>query len=82
MIVTEAEAKTKRCQEAYPAAHGLSQGGYIEAVDASVTRHGVGYARQTAPAHCIGSECMAWSWVGVPQEGANRVGTCGKARSR
>lgn len=51
MIVTEAEAKTKRCQESF--APPLSDTGHMIASSTAT-------AIQTAPAYCIGSACMAW----------------------
>ena len=67
MILTEEEAKTKRCQESFPAAEGLSAGGFTEAVPLPPNAFSAGYvssyAKQTAPLMCIGSACMAWRWV-------------------
>lgn len=79
MTLTEEEAKTKRCQESFPAADALSPHGHIEAVplvQQSVTYPfgqmgggyasvGTIYARHTAPTNCIGSACMAWRWVKI-----------------
>ncbi len=50
MIVTEEEAKTKWCRH----------------VVASHTNPRMGFAGDTGPRthNCIGSECMAWEWVG------------------
>jgi hypothetical protein len=76
MIVTEEEAKTKRCQESFPAADALSPVGSTEAVAIPIQTvnypssfHGgfaaggsMTYARHTAPTNCIGSACMAWRW--------------------
>jgi len=54
VIVTEEEAKTKRCQESF--GPPLSQDGR------TINAFGAGgaYAIQTSPTHCIGSACMAW----------------------
>lgn len=56
MILTEEEAKTKRCQESY--GPPLSSNGM------SMVSAGVSIAVQTSPTHCIGSACMAWRWSG------------------
>jgi hypothetical protein len=92
MIVTEEEAKTKRCQESYPAASGLSPDG---AVYASGWHHppppapagATGTAVHTAPINCIGSACMAWRWQKLPDWALDKEGLpikpsrgfCGKA---
>lgn len=92
MIVTEEDAKTKRCQESYAAAGGLSVDGHIEAVpmppDAISFTPQLTFQRQNAPAYCIGSDCMAWRWVREREWMPNRefghiaeekIGFCGKA---
>jgi hypothetical protein len=69
MTVTEEEAKTKRCQESYPAAEGLSLGGFIENAPVPMGAASISsscYARYTAPVNCIGSACMAWRWENKP----------------
>ena len=71
MIVTEEEAKTKRCQESYPACREVSPEGHH--ISAST---GGGYATQTAPSFCIGSACMAWRWMDQDHQDK---GYCGKA---
>jgi hypothetical protein len=95
VIVTEEEAKTKRCQESFPAAEGLTTGGYTESVPFPpnvVSYNAAGsYARQTAPSMCIGSACMAWRWDRyydddgeeriVTGQGQKPCGYCGKAGS-
>jgi hypothetical protein len=88
MIVTEEEAKTKRCQEAFPAAYGLSEGGIQSGPIATHSVPGVSmssiggaaYAVYSephggAPMHCLGSACMAWRW----SHGSDDMGYCGKA---
>lgn len=55
MLLTEEEAKTKRCQESFgdgwtvPDGRMVSPQEFMRAVIAS-------------PSHCIGSGCMAWHW--------------------
>lgn len=87
MILTEDEAKTKRCQESFPAAEGLSLGGTAEAglfpPSVSFGSSG-GYVKQTAPLMCIGSACMAWRWRlsgAFPRDKGDDYskGYCGKA---
>jgi hypothetical protein len=72
MIVTEDEAKTKRCQEGYPASDGVTDGDSlynqktVPALSSVSAFGGMGFATvatsMTAPMHCIGSSCMAWRW--------------------
>lgn len=81
MIVTEEEAKTKRCQESYAACSQVTPEGHTFAMAFS----GGAYATATAPSMCIGSRCMAWrwrdSWVEDGRNAAqpNTKGYCGKA---
>lgn len=77
MIVTEEEAKTKRCQESYPACSQVSPEGHTFAVAMS----GGAYSMQTAPSYCIGSACMAWRWFDNTDDQAIKQprGYCGKA---
>lgn len=76
MILTEAEAKTKRCQEGFAASEGVTDGEsiylqtmvsspYISASIGSGGYSGIATAvtAATAPMHCIGSGCMAWVWA-------------------
>jgi len=85
MTLTEDEAKTKRCQESFAAAEGLSIGGFAEAAPfpPNVVSYNAtaSYARQTAPSHCIGSACMAWRWrfPHSANEHDKLLGYCGKA---
>jgi hypothetical protein len=74
MIVTEEEAKTKRCQEGYAAAYGLSEDGKQSGPIATHSSAGyspmggmggAAYAVYSqphggAPINCLGSACMAW----------------------
>lgn len=61
MILTEEEAKTKRCQESFGPAYTTPDGRSMMAVI-----YGAGYAVQASPSHCIGSGCMAWRWQHKP----------------
>lgn len=84
MIVTEDEAKTKRCQESYAAATGVSSGGYAYPGPVPpISMHSVAYQTvQTAPTMCIGSACMAWRWLRQEDHDMPpnvRSGYCGKA---
>jgi hypothetical protein len=72
MIVTEEEARTKRCQEGYAASDGVTDGDSvyrqtIQTMPAPLTSFSAGSAvaatvvtLATAPMHCIGPACMAW----------------------
>ena len=69
MILPEEDAKTKRCQESFPAATGLSVGGAAFPTTwqpLPPNCGGAGYAVHTAPLMCIGSACMAWRWHQEP----------------
>ena len=63
MIVTEQEAKTKRCQESF--GDGNLGSGFAEPRPA-FSFGGAGFvttaAATTSPMYCIGSACMAWRW--------------------
>lgn len=65
MIVTEQEASTKRCQESFAAAHGVSPDGatYASSWHYPPPPMGAASAVHTAPLTCIGSACMAWDWI-------------------
>lgn len=91
MIVTEEEAKTKRCQESFPAcANVLPEGVMYASVwhyPPPPTGHGAATAVTSAPTRCLGSDCMAWRWQLSPSaRGVDRqmdddrtLGYCGKA---
>ena len=83
MIVTEEEAKTKRCQESF-GDHNVTDQGYM--VAASQSYHmGGSVAIQTSPSMCIGSSCMAWRWLTLgyaldrTKGDMHSQGYCGKA---
>lgn len=76
MIVTEEEAKTKRCQEGYAASPGAAlnpvtdyvhQSFVVPSMSAPVAGAFGTMATTatpiTAPIFCLGSACMAWRWV-------------------
>lgn len=85
MRLTEEEARTRRCQEAYPASNGVTDSPYVRSISMPAPSwYDVGSAvavqTATAPLHCIASHCMAWRWCnnwttidGQP------LGFCGKA---
>lgn len=77
MIVTEEEAKTKRCQEGF-AIHG-------EVKDLKLD---FGTTSKLAPINCLGSVCMAWRWATewvdvsrpeLQERTSTTHGFCGKA---
>ena len=77
MIVTEDEAKTKRCQEGFGPP-------LVDAMHGNVVMHampGGVIAAASSPIHCIGSACMAWRWFDNLDDGAviTPLGYCGKA---
>jgi hypothetical protein len=57
MIVTEEEAKTKRCQESFGDRYTTKDGAMIVAPLTGGVQPVV-----TSPSFCIGSACMAWRW--------------------
>ena len=83
MIVSEEEAKTKRCQESFGPYYVTPEGGqsHMPMMHAVSIDHGAygavlnGPSLPTvaAPAFCIGSACMAW------RQWTDRSGYCGKA---
>jgi hypothetical protein len=89
MILTEEEAKTKRCQEGFgqPLYHSQAP---LTTNDMAMgpmhlmgSPYGAGYAAMASPSHCIGSACMAWRWSrGEYDQGGQEIAThgyCGKA---
>lgn len=85
MIVTEEEAKTKRCQESFSDGWTTPDGRMATLGGAA---HGT--ALVASPYFCIGSACMAWRWW--LSDGVNGIdrsrgddmskGLCGKANAR
>ena len=71
MIVTEEEAKTKRCQESF--GDGAVSPAGLTTV--AMAHYGSAYAQITSPSMCIGTNCMAWRWA----DGKETKGYCGKA---
>ena len=76
MIVTEEEAKTKRCQESYGDGWTTPDGRM-----ATLAGSPNGQALVASPYFCIGSACMAWRWQdqASPPELRGPSGYCGKA---
>lgn len=77
MILTEAEARTKRCQESFGPLYVTREGGeshnplhHVVAVamplggevGAAGAPSGHNMPTIAAPGYCIGSKCMAWRW--------------------
>jgi hypothetical protein len=69
MLLSEDEAKTKRCPEGFAAAKGISVDGIPvmqpESAGPAHPHGAAGYyavSHGGAPMNCIGSECMAWRW--------------------
>lgn len=88
MIVTEEEAKTKRCQEGYAAAESITHdGALLHTVGQSLSvgsysaSGSVAVAVGGAPLNCIGSACMSWRWFDNLADQAVKTprGFCGKA---
>lgn len=81
MILTEEEAKTKRCQESFGDRHTTKDGMITSRSILSGTDPVV-----TSPSFCITSACMAWRWAHLQQVegevyalGSPPRGFCGKA---
>lgn len=86
MIVTEEEAKTKRCQESFGNEYRTPDGNMLTSSGVGMFGHGwSGIAAQASPSFCIGSGCMAWRWensVSIrhgEEPGPTSRGFCGKA---
>lgn len=78
MILTEAEAKTKRCQEGFGPLFMTREGGDVHiprpqlavmgltaganAMSVAEPGHGHNMPTIASPGYCIGSKCMAWRW--------------------
>lgn len=77
MIVTEEEAKTKRCQESF-GDRNVSSAGYAYPGGPYAGQAGATVAIHTSPTMCIGSNCMAWRWH-TDIHGRAGGGYCGKA---
>jgi hypothetical protein len=82
MIVTEIEAKTKRCQESFGDTV-VTTGGHAITSQMGVPYSGLGasHAVQSSPSMCLGSACMAWQWFDNTSDQAVKAprGYCGKA---
>jgi hypothetical protein len=86
MLLSEDEAKTKRCPEGFSAVHVTDNGHplyrQIPSLDGGAANFTV---KASAPACCIGSACMAWRWKRWELDPVDRhrirgtVGYCGKA---
>lgn len=95
MILTEEEARTKRCQEGYAASPGASLNPSTDYVHQSFAMPSMSHssigsstavtattaAPMTAPIFCLGSACMAWRWFDNTDDKAIKEprGYCGKA---
>ncbi len=79
MMLTEEEAKTRRCQEGFAASPGAAREPVTEyaAVNHAIApaMHSIGgmgtsvavattAEPKTAPIFCLASHCMAWRWAG------------------
>jgi hypothetical protein len=75
MILTEEEAKTKRCQESF--GDRIIGDGDIAKIDPAadpMTKGSISAMHYTSPIYCLASACMAWRWgAHMPK------GYCGKA---
>ncbi|MCA1458059.1 hypothetical protein I6F35_33540 [Bradyrhizobium sp. BRP22] len=88
MLVTEEEARSKRCQESF--GDGSVSAGAAQAMGVPVNPFSHGFSPASmvhaSPHNCIGSACMAWRWMqvlasngmDVVQDSRGR-GYCGKA---
>lgn len=78
MMLTEQEAKIKRCQESF-GDRLTSKDGQIMNVPGIASAGS--YPKVSSPSFCIGSACMAWRWQdgASPAEMRGTYGYCGKA---
>jgi hypothetical protein len=95
VLLTEDEAKTKRCQESFGDTNVTPTGHMMNVpVFASPSAGAAGVALTTSPSMCIGSACMAWRHWGIrtnngdlretvphvrPSSFEEQIGYCGKA---
>jgi hypothetical protein len=80
MILTEEEAKAKRCQEGFPG-NAVADGKYRDGAASThwTTRSGDEGGAFTSPTYCLGSGCMAWRWTTRDGQTKTDNGYCGKA---
>jgi hypothetical protein len=80
MLLTQEEARTKRCQESFGPPMATIQ-------PASISPNSIFYANAlggvgpfvSSPTNCIASGCMAWRWSDHTTIDGNPLGSCGKA---
>jgi hypothetical protein len=71
MILTEEEAKTKRCQESF--------GPPLSPDGTAILAAAMYQSTTTSPSHCIGSACMAWRFSADETGDGIPRGYCGEA---
>lgn len=81
MILTEEEAKTKRCQESFGDSNVSPYGHMYAGAAPPYSPQVAAVAISTSPSMCIGSACMAWRWKNDPLADypIDTKGYCGKA---